>query len=296
MEHKPRILIVQSAGEHLENREFRESLCIKRALDLIGVPNTVWGKGYPTFAIPFPKISKDFDILLIVENYDFSWIPDLKEFKGAKIMWSIDSHLVFDKHAEFVTAQEIKLVLDSNVMMTPKWTERKIDSVWFANCYDHLLIKPKLDIQKSHVIGFCGSRGHQERDAQLDEITEQMKARSIELKQDILVIGDNMVNAVNSYMIHWNMNIANDINYRTFETCGCQTALLTNYTNGLDMLFDVENEVITWASPVELLQKAQRYCKDITECMRIAKNGYERALRDHTYEARMNNLIKFLYG
>ena len=34
-----------------------------------------------------------------------------------------------------------------------------------------------------------------------------------------------MVDAINSYYIHFNRNIGDDINYRTFETTGCKTLL-----------------------------------------------------------------------
>ena len=50
---KDKVLIIQRAGEHLLNREFRESLSIKRAFDRLGIESTVWGKDYPTFIIPF---------------------------------------------------------------------------------------------------------------------------------------------------------------------------------------------------------------------------------------------------
>jgi len=51
------------------------------------------------------------------------------------------------------------------------------------------------------------------------------------IKQDIFVIGEDMVRAINSYHIHFNMNIANDINYRSFETLACGTVLITNYNS-----------------------------------------------------------------
>ena len=42
-----------------------------------------------------------------------------------------------------------------------------------------------------------------------------------------------MVKAINSYKIHFNRNHSKDINYRTFETLGCQTVLVTNNTDRL---------------------------------------------------------------
>ena len=117
-----------------------------------------------------------------------------------------------------------------------KYTLNPTKTYWFPNAYPHDLIYPMEDIDKINDIGFCGN--YLNRKEWIDIISEKFK-----IKTDIFVIGNDMVEAVNSYKIHFNRNIADDINFRTFETIGCNTLLFTNYTPDLDKLFDIEKNI-----------------------------------------------------
>jgi len=291
MENK--ILIIQKAGEHIANREYRESLCIKRAFDKLGIESIVWGKGYPTYKIPFDQIVKGFNIILVVENYEFDWIPDLTKFNGLKLFWSIDGHLVLDKHKEFLKKNDFKIVLNSNLDCVGSFNDMVIESLWFPNAYDEQLMVFNPEIKKVHRIGFCGS-SHDSRNEVIDKLDLKLNEFKYKVKRDILVIGDDMVNSINSYMIHFNMNIKGDINYRTFETMGCKTMLFTNATSGIDKLFDCEKELVLWNNDDDIYSKALEHISDIPKSMAIAKAGYERVNRDHTYTMRMNHLLMYI--
>ena len=93
-----------------------------------------------------------------------------------------------------------------------------------------------------------------------------------------------MVNAINSYKIHFNKNIADDINYRTFETTGCGTFLLTNYTPGLEKLFDIGKEIVVYNDLNDLDNKVKYYLE----------NEEERTKKDHTYFERAKMLIDII--
>jgi spore maturation protein CgeB len=103
-----------------------------------------------------------------------------------------------------------------------------------------------------------------------------------------------MVNAINSYKIHLNCNIADDINYRTFETTGCGTFLLTNYTPGLEKLFDIGKEIVVYNNLEDLDNKVKYYLDNNEEREYIALAGYNRVKRDHTYFKRSEKLIKII--
>ena len=286
-----RVLVLQKAGEHLANREYRESLCIKRAFDKIGVKCMVWGDGYPTFKIPFDQMVVGYNIIMIVENYDFSWIPDLSKVQGTIIFWSIDGHMILDKHKEFVRSSKIDIILNSNLDCVAKWDGFKQESLWFPNAYDEQLIKPIPTIKKTNRIGFCGS-SHSNRDAVISQLDSKLKEINHTIKRDIFVIGDEMVSAINSYLIGFNYNINGDINYRTFETMGCQTALMTNYTAGLDKLFDLDKEMIVYYSEDDMFGKAYESVNDIAKSVEISRLGYKRVLAEHTYTIRMTHLLQ----
>ena len=286
-----RVLVIQKAGEHLANREYRESLCIKRAFDKLGVKCMVWGEGYPTYQIPLNQMINGYNIIIIVENYDFSWIPDLSTVGGTIIFWSIDGHMILDKHKEFVRGNKIDIILNSNLDCVPKWEGFKQESLWFPNAYDEQLIKPIPTIKKTNRIGFCGS-SHANRDAVIERLNTKLKEINQSIKKDIFVIGDEMVNTINSYLIGFNYNIQGDINYRTFETMGCQTALMTNYTSGLEKLFDLEKEMIVYHSEDDMFGKCFDAVNDIAKSVEISRQGYKRVLSEHTYTVRMKHLLQ----
>lgn len=286
-----RVLVIQKAGEHLANREYRESLCIKRAFDRLNIHCMVWGKGYPTFKIPFEQMMVGYNIIIVLENYEFDWIPDLSKFKGIVIFWSIDGHLILDKHKEFVRGNKIDMILNSNLDCVGSWQGFQQESLWFPNCYDDEIIKPLVEQKKIHRIGFCGS-SHANRDEILNKVDAKLKEINHSIHRDILIIGDDMVKAVNSYLVQFNFNIGGDINYRTFETLGCQTALVTNFSSGLDKLFDLEKEMIVYHDEDDMYAKTYGAVTDIARTVSISRAGYKRVLSDHTYVVRMKHLLQ----
>ena len=156
------------------------------------------------------------------------------------------------------------------------------DSVWFPNCYDNHLIRPFSD--KRHFIGFCGSLLN--RAPILDFLEKKYS-----LKKDIWVLGEDMVSTVYSYKIQFNMNLANDINYRSFETIGCGTLLLTNANPQYDELGFVDGyNCLIYENFKTLCDKIQ-YCIDNPEeVSSISNKGLELA-KSHTYDIRAKKLI-----
>ena len=148
------------------------------------------------------------------------------------------------------------------------------------------LIKP-LELEKIHDIGFCGNINN--RGGWLNEIKKYYN-----LKLDEFVIGEDMVRAINCYKIHFNRNIADDLNYRTFETLGCKTFILTNETPGLSDLFDVGKNIVTYSNEWDLLDKINYYLKNSNERNTITESGYKHVLENHTYFKRMGSLIKII--
>jgi spore maturation protein CgeB len=108
---------------------------------------------------------------------------------------------------------------------------------------------------------------------------------------DNWVLGQDMVRAVSSYRVQWNRNLADDVNYRTFETLACRTALVTNVTLGLDRLFDLDHDLFAYTDDVSMHEAIQKALHDADEAERRAHNGYERVLSRHAYTHRMKELF-----
>lgn len=276
-----KILIIQEAGRNEGNKQYRECLSLQRAFKHHGHDANVWGKGHDYFncVINFDS----YDIIFNLENYGDNWLPDLSNVtKPYKILWSIDAHCRgVEPYNKIFNDGKYNLLLHST-----KDYAIGDDRAWFPNAYDNTLIR-KLDTPKQHFIGFCGN--YVNRKTIIDQLTAYKG-----LKQDIFVIGDEMVKAINSYHIHFNKNISNDINYRSFETLGCGTLLLTNYNPQYEELgFNDFDNCVMYKTVDELNQRID-YLKNNPKLIEIiSQNGYN-FIKKHTYTARVGKLLDYL--
>jgi spore maturation protein CgeB len=283
------ILLLQTKGVHPQNRQYREALCMKRALDRIpGITPVVWGKNYKNFKVPFIKLSNWADVIFVLENYSKkAWVPNLSKNKNLTIFWSIDSHMALNRHLNIANSHKINIVLNSTSAFINNFKTAGRKVYWFPNCYPADLIKPLPEVRQKFNVGFCGRELN--RAPYLKELSNRFT-----IKKDIFVLGDAMVKAINSYKIHFNKNIKNDINYRTFETLGCKTFLITNETDRLKDLFIVGKHLVTYNSLQSCIEKIGWYLRNQKERLQIETEGYKHALKNHTYDNRAKQLVKII--
>jgi len=274
-------LIIQEAGQHLANRNFREALSLSRAFKSIGHSSVVWGRGYD--GPPIDQIG--FDQLILLEQYNFDWLPDLSRIKCPKYMWSVDAHCNLQKHNDIIRRHGIDHVLSSTAAYLNSFD---VPATWFPNCYDDTLINRPMIPIKRHDVGFCGNVCN--RGPWLQNIHQH-----IGIKLNIMTIGRLMVEAIQSYRIHFNRNISEDINYRTYETLGCGTMLLTNHTDRLEDLFTVGTHLVTYEDREDCIEKIRYYLDNPTERADIAYAGHMHALQNHTYVNRAKYLIDSVF-
>jgi hypothetical protein len=274
------ILIIQENGHHEKNRNFRECFCLKRGFEYHGATVEIWGKGHDDFE-PNPdqrmydQYFSHFDLVFAIENWD--WMPDINRIHTNKFIWAIDAHCkgpsVYEQYG-----------FDKVLHASPIFAK---DGCWIPNCYDDTLIKP-LTQEKIHDIGFCGNvlnRG--------DFIGHLM--RNYQMRFDEMVIGQDMVEAVNSYKIHWNVNISVDINYRNFETMGCGTCLLTSFNEHYKTLgFKSEENCLIWKDISQMHDLITRALDDDDWRKNISKNGYELVVNNHTYKHRAQTILELM--
>lgn len=277
------VLIIQENGRHDANRNFRECFSTQRAFRYHGHEADVWGLGHANHEEE-PDWGS-YDLIINLENYDETgWVPSLAKVQTTKLLWSIDAH-VKGINGYLRTAQEGNY--DYILQATPEYLDRySRNSIWFPNCYDDDLIKP-LDVEKEHDLGFCGNINNR---GGLIKILQS----EFNFKLDEFVIGDAMVEAINSYRVHFNANISIDINYRNFETMGCRTCLLTSHNQNYANVGMVNGEnCLVYSNAEEMIEQARSLLRNPNEAKRIASNGYETA-KDHTYKKRISQLLKWL--
>jgi spore maturation protein CgeB len=88
----------------------------------------------------------------------------------------------------------------------------------------------------------------------------------------------------------------NSLNCRAFEIAGCGGFQLASSVPVLAEHFEPGEELATFATIDELIEKAHHYLAHPDEAARIARNGQLRAHRDHTYEKRLEQIITLMLG
>jgi spore maturation protein CgeB len=80
-------------------------------------------------------------------------------------------------------------------------------------------------------------------------------------------------------------------NMRLFEATGVGTLLLTDWKVNLAELFEPGREVIAYRTPDECAELIGYYIEHDAEREAVARAGQQRALREHSYDQRMQELV-----
>lgn len=278
-----KFLILQDIPVGKSEEPYCIACCIARALQRVGFE----AKAIDTrtlYESTFKQYCEKYDVLLITQNYGLENLNYIKNFNGIKLFWSIDSHKIFDGHKNFYAQNHIDLMFVSGVEYADKFKKWGCNVCWLPNCYPSDLIKPTFFRNRPIKFGFCGSWGNRR------QIIEKLHLE-IGMKIAIHVIADDMANELCSYQIGWNRNESDDLNFRTFEVPGSGAMLLTNNTPGLYGCFDPGEEIIIYEDIDDCIKKAKYYMEHDSERHKIAINGYLRARKEHSYDARILSIL-----
>lgn len=231
-------LIIQSDGEHkgqdgwTPNWYLRECYALQHAFYANSIDCDIWGKRHSNYN-NLPDFNR-YDIIFCIENYEIDWLPDLSQYKKPlKIQWIIDLHCQ-DASIYYSIGANYDLILHSTKCLIESY-EKMVNkrNLWFPNGVDDRYFVTK-NCNKTVDLGFVGSKNASRKDF-LENLQQQVNM------QYYFATGVDMINLISSFKIHFNKNIGVDINYRTFETIGLGTCLLTNYNPDLEALGFIDN-------------------------------------------------------
>ncbi len=111
------------------------------------------------------------------------------------------------------------------------------------------------------------------------------------------VTAEEMIGIIRNSKITLNVHVVEQVysegtNVRTFEAAGAGGFLLVNKRKSLYELFNVGREIEVFDSCEELVEKTKFYLKKDLLREKIAKAGWERTRKDHTYHKRFSLLLK----
>ncbi|MFD3261321.1 glycosyltransferase [Paenibacillus lentus] len=85
-------------------------------------------------------------------------------------------------------------------------------------------------------------------------------------------------------------------NPRTFEISACATLQIADVRDDLSNFYTPGQEIVTFSSPNELLEKVNYYLTHETERREIALRALERTYREHTYSHRLHEMLSRIFG
>ena len=110
---------------------------------------------------------------------------------------------------------------------------------------------------------------------------------------------EDLIKIYNQSKISINISFASkdnkiQIKGRDFEAPGCGSLLLTKDTDEIGKYFIPGKEIITYQDTDDAAEKIKYYLKNDDEREKIAKNGYEKAIKEHKIEKRFLEMFEFV--
>ena len=78
---------------------------------------------------------------------------------------------------------------------------------------------------------------------------------------------------------------------RMFEVPAANTVLLTEYHDGIEEYFEIDKEILTFKNEQEMLEKFKAIIGKDSIIKEIAKNGYNRFIKEHESKVRLSNVL-----
>lgn len=288
-------LIIQSDGEHKgqdgwdRNDMMRECHAVKHGLIYAGDHVDIWGLRHTNYRNP-PDFN-GYDGIFVLENYDFSWIPDISRYgRAIRLFWLIDAHWQpIDTFSRLIPQCDI--VLHSTRAFMEPYQQRYPHQrhAYFPNSVDSRFFDKNLyvDQHRENNVIFIGGKAAP-RAAAIDLMTIKCG-----MTYSYGITGMSYVRAVLNTKIQFNKGLNGDINYRNWETIGLGACLLTEYDPEMELLgFKHDVNCLFYKTPEEAVDLANSYIAS-GEWQRIAEAGYALS-RYHTCIRRIATLVRQL--
>ena len=215
------------------------------------------------------------------------------------------------------------IIFATNAINRPNGAKRSIyANIWYVEKYakplmqkfnknnliyggmaaNHYIYYPK-QIEKKYDVGFFGQR-YGERNYWLNTIIKHCKKLNYKYffptghGAKLPWTFDDINNFYNQTKINLSFApksiLGRIVNLRTFEINMSGNFQLMQYTPCVEEYFDSGKEIECWDNKKHLLEKITYYLENEDERKKIANNGYQRAISNHTWTVRLESIKAFL--
>ena len=242
------------------------------------------------------------DVMLVVQlNYEI-WLETLRIIQAAgdvaTICWTTDDSFKYREVSRFI-GSSYHAITTTYPETLPMYHRDRIHSVlltqWAANSEN--LREPLAAKECEYQVSFVGA-AHGDRKERIARLNDHgigvscfgygwpsgpVAAEEIPQIMRKSIISLNFANSKGQ----------NQIKARTFEVPGAGGFLLTEYAPGLERFYCIGNEVDVFSRTEELVEKINYYLSHTEKRDAIARAGFQRTVREHTYEIRTKEVLDF---
>ncbi len=124
----------------------------------------------------------------------------------------------------------------------------------------------------------------------------QKNGKRISTEETVKIFNGSKINInLHSSVCHEGVEPEGDfLNPRTFEIASCGAFQLVDYRSMLPLHFDIDKEVVCFSTLEEAREKINYYLKNQTQREKIAWNSRNRVISEHSFENRMQEMIRFI--
>ena len=152
----------------------------------------------------------------------------------------------------------------------------------------------QINDNKTYDVGFCGSLNNQRAN-----MIYALRNKGINVNMFYGVSQEEMMTNYSLSKVGINFSVnENDpdkktqMKLRMIEIPASKSLLLTEYTDGLEQLFEINKEIITFKEPEEMVEKLKFMLNNNKVCTKIAEAGYKRFMNEHESKIRLKNVLE----
>lgn len=91
-------------------------------------------------------------------------------------------------------------------------------------------------------------------------------------------------------------SIRSGLSLRVFDVLGCEGFLITNYQEELPEHFNIGEDLEAYTGFDDLMGKCEYYLNHVNDRREIAHNGFEKVKKYHTYDTRIEQMLKIAFN
>lgn len=166
-------------------------------------------------------------------------------------------------------------------------------NILLGNWHTNTSIYPS-NIDRNIDVGFVGNIGSQRKKSLSKILQSGFNVRNIHgvSQEDLLLFYCQSKIGINFSINENDEDKKTQMKLRMFEVPAAQALLLTEYHETIEDFFKIDKEIITFKEEGEMIEKISFLLKNSSLMQKIAKNGYERVVREHDSKIRLSKLLE----